>query len=97
MGVHAAIHVDDLAGHIGALVAAEVHGRMGNVLGAAVAVDHDGAQEDVLQSLGHLALVLRSHDQARTDAVAADVLLAVLLSGVLGQNVHASLGTRVGS
>ena len=51
MGVQAAVHGDDLAADIGALVGAEIDAGVADVFRAAVPVDHDVAQENVLQHL----------------------------------------------
>ena len=69
---------------------------MCNVSGAAVAVDLDVAQEDVLELLGNVGLILRGHDEARAHAVAAYVLLAVLQRDGRREHVHAGLAARVG-
>ena len=74
MGIESAVYRDDLAADIGALIGAEVDTGVADILGAAIAVDHDIAQEDVLQGLGNTGLVVRGDDQARADAVAADVV-----------------------
>ena len=48
MRVQAAIHSDDLATDIRAFVRAEIDAGMSDIFRAAVAVDHDIAQEDIL-------------------------------------------------
>ena len=78
MGVQSAVYVDDLSGHIAALIGSKVNAGVTDVLRATITVNHNITCEDVLEHLRHMRLVLRGDDEARTHAVAADVLLAVL-------------------
>ena len=48
MGVQSAVNIDDLTGHIAALVRCEIDAHMSDIFGASVTVHHDVAQENVL-------------------------------------------------
>ena len=78
MGVQAAVHIDDLARHVFALVRGKIHAHMADILRAAVAGHHDVAGKNVLQGLRHTAFIFRRDDQSGSDTVAADFFLAVL-------------------
>ena len=77
MGVHAAVYRQNLAADEVAFISTEIDAGVADVLGAAVAVDHDIAQEDILHNLCNVRIVLRGDDQTGTYAVAADIILAV--------------------
>ena len=51
MGVQAAVYGDHLAADIGAFIRAEIDTGVADILGTAVPVDHDIAQENILQYL----------------------------------------------
>ena len=97
VGIEAAVHGYYLAGEVAALIGSKVKTHVADILRTAVTVYHDVVQEDASQSLRNMSLVLRSYNKTRTNAVAADVLLAVLESGGLGEHVHAGFCTGVSS
>ncbi len=96
MGIQAAVYIDDLSGYIAALIRRKIHAHVAYVFRASVTVDHDIAQEDILQGLGDMGIVFRCDDQPRTDAVAPDILLSILEGGGLRQHIHTGLGTGIG-
>ena len=78
MGVQATVHVDDLSGHIAALIGSKVNTHISDIFRTSVTIHHDIAQENILKYLRYICLVLRGNDQAGTHTVASDILLAVL-------------------
>ena len=96
MGIQAAVNIDDLARHILALIGGKVNTHMTDILRTAVPVHHDVAGEDILQGLRNVSFVFRSDNKTGSDAVAADVLLAVLQCSILGKHIYAGLSAGIG-
>lgn len=96
MGVQTAVHGEDLACHVVAFVAAQVHAEMTDVFRSAVSGHTDVVQIDFLQCRRDPRFVLRCHDQPRTHAVAADVVLAVLQRDGFRQHIYTGFGRRIG-
>ena len=81
MRIQAAVNIDDLTRYIAALVRSKIYAHMTDIIGAAVAVNHNVAQENILENLRNMCFVFGSYDKSWSYAVAADVLFAVLQSG----------------
>jgi hypothetical protein len=93
--IHAAVNVDDLSCGVGTFIGAKIYGCMSNVFWTTVAVNHDATQEDIFEHLRNLRLVFWRNNQAWTDAIAADVVFAVLQGNVLREDVYARLGACI--
>ena len=68
---------------------------MSDIFRTAVSVNGYIIQENVFKHLRYACFILRSNDEARSDAVAAEFLLAILNCGVLSEHIYAGLGTGV--
>ena len=93
--VKSAVYVDDLTRNISALIGSKVYTHISDILRTTIAINHNVACEDVLNSLRNICLVLGSNDKTRSYAVATDILLAVLKSCCLCEKVNACLSASI--
>lgn len=95
MGIHAAIDVDHLSGNIVAFVGSKVHAGVSDVFGAAIAINFNVAQEDIAQRLGNNCFILWRNNKARTNAIAANIFLAVLQCNTGSKHVNSCLSACI--
>ena len=103
VGQNAAVDIEDVSVDEVGRIGSEEHRRSLQVLGVAPARCRSlGDDELVKRMTGAVRLTLaqrrglRCRDVARSDAVALDVVLAVLGADVAGQHLQAALRRRVG-
>lgn len=96
VGVQSSIYIDNLPGYVVAFIRCQVYAHMTDILRTAVSVNSNIVKENILESLRHTCFILRCNNKARSYAVAANLLLAVLKGRVLGEHVDSCLGTGIG-
>lgn len=81
MAVKTAVNCDNLTCEKFAFIRSKIYAHIGYIGGAAVTVDHNVIEEDILQNLGYMSLVIGCDDKTRANTVTADIALTVLKSG----------------